>query len=281
MQGPSGRDYSFGDFERATLGFLRLGLGLPVISACGFGGVLSIRRSVSSSCDSRGAFGMAIKRPQKGKPLVYSTPASNTPEGRGRERAYFEALGRFAHIFARTETVVALALWHFARTPHDIARAVFSGVRVKEATASMRRIADVQSMAADRRQELDDIISQLTSINTARNDILHFGAVDVAEGAGTVTNALKALTDDKIQEFPISPEILAAMTADLRKIMIHFRVNFSGIPSLKAVANQLLIQQSLHAPWQYKHQPQRTAQKEAAAKSQKPRKRAPKQTHPP
>ncbi|GEM_PF-1971995 len=203
----------------------------------------------------------------------YTIPASATIEGKQREREYFDALGRFVHAYAQAETVTALALWFAAAIKHPIAKAVFSGVRVKDASSHMKRIADVTGMDKQQRKELDDVLRQLGDITSARNDILHYGAVDVAEGRASVTNALKAHTAEKTTTFDVSPATLAKMTADLRKISMHLRVNFSGIPRPYAAANQLLLATTLHAPWQYKHQPQQKGPAKVEAKPPHGRKR--------
>ena len=190
--------------------------------------------------------------------LKYTTPASATNEGRERERLYFQALGRFTHTFARAESILTLAFWYYAKVPHKIARAVFSGVRVKDASAAIRRLIQVSPVTAEAKAELDDILGQMIAINDARNDILHYGATDIAEGKGAVTNELKALTESHLTSFPISADILNNMTTDLLKIMFHLRLHHSGIPALRSVSNQLAATTALHAPWRYKHTAKQT-----------------------
>jgi hypothetical protein len=147
----------------------------------------------------------------------YRIPASATIEGKEHERVYFEALGRFAHAYARVESIIALSLWYSAGISHPIAKAVFSGVKIKETSGFLKRIAEVTGMDKTRRDELDAVLKQLGDITAARNDILHYGAEYVAEGRASVTNALKALTADRITNLDVSPKALAQIDSRLAK----------------------------------------------------------------
>jgi hypothetical protein len=211
---------------------------------------------------------------------AYEIPASETPAGKRRLRAYYAALGNFADTFSRVEAAIAYSLWHYAGTNRNIASAVFSGVRVKEAMSFIRRIAEVTNLRADLRADLENIFTQLGHITDARNDILHYGATNIAEhrgGRGSVTNALKALTEEKTKSFPISPNILNDMTADLQEIMFHLRTNHTGSPfSPRGALVLAMMDGVLHSPWRYKHPEPQKAQKAGAGKSRRSRKRDPK-----
>lgn len=186
----------------------------------------------------------------------YPIAASMTEEGKERERLYFEALGRFVHMFARMESALTLSLWFYAKTPHPIARAVFSGVRTKEAVAALGRIATVTAVSPEVRADITEIASHVRGLTEARNDILHYGAERVAEGNANVSNAIKALSEEHISVFQVSPAILADMTADCRKIIMLLRGRHAGIPALKSIRNRLALETILHQPWRYKHEPE-------------------------
>jgi hypothetical protein len=51
--------------------------------------------------------------------MQYQVPASETKEGIERERAYYEALGRFVQIFAEAEKLVWQTLVHYANSPKE------------------------------------------------------------------------------------------------------------------------------------------------------------------
>jgi hypothetical protein len=176
-------------------------------------------------------------------------PASQTDEGRERLRVYWLTLGEFIDNFAKVETATHLALRWYTRTQTVVAKAVFSGVRADAAVEYLRRLAEAAFINASEWTELEPVLNQLRAINAMRNRILHEGAEAIAEGRGFTTNALRALTEQRITAFPISPEILAAMTRDLRKIFIHLAVRHSG-RVLRGAHPEL--DEILRASWQYK-----------------------------
>jgi hypothetical protein len=178
-----------------------------------------------------------------------SRPASETPEGRKHERAYWVALGRFVAMFSKVETAITLTLWHYAKTPQNIARVVFPGVRIDQGSTLIKALAKATDAEEAAQTELEYVLQQLGIINGVRNDTLHYGAMSVAEGRALVTNALKAKTPDAITAFPISPESLADMTADLRKVIVHLHAHHMGRPHPRGAAAFAILQ----APWRYKH----------------------------
>ena len=62
---------------------------------------------------------------------------------------YYEALGRFVDMFAHVESAMAFTLWHYAKTPRNIARAVFSGIGVVAAIDHITRLTAVTGVSAD------------------------------------------------------------------------------------------------------------------------------------
>ena len=58
---------------------------------------------------------------------------------------YFEALGRFAEEFAILEAVMFNTLAFYAKVPNNMARALFSGTRVRAAMGSVKRIIQIQN----------------------------------------------------------------------------------------------------------------------------------------
>jgi hypothetical protein len=198
-------------------------------------------------------------------------PAAETQAGQRRLRAYRLALGEFVEVFARAEIFMHFVLRWYTKTPAVIARVVFSGTRTDVAIAHLRRLAEAEVVEPVKWAELKPVIDQLGDINSARNRILHYGAEAVAEGEGFVTNALMAHVANKATYFPISPEILRDMTADLRNILFHL-VRHMGRPALRGHHPE--IDAALKAAWLYKQQPQPSPPYKT--KSPRPSKRAPK-----
>jgi len=184
--------------------------------------------------------------------LRYEVPAAATPEGQERLRAYYEALGRFAAMYAQVEAAVQRALWFYAKTPETIARCIFSGTRVNTGGNFIRRICEAAGADDATKGELKEAFAQLAAITTIRDHVFHYGAESVAEGSGVVTNALVAHTPSKIQTFPISPGILDNMTADLLKIATLLLSRHAGRPPLRGALNQAAVDATLREPWKYK-----------------------------
>jgi hypothetical protein len=180
----------------------------------------------------------------------YRITAAETPEGKERIRAYYEALGRFAAMYARAESSAHSALCRYAQTDGPISKAIFSGVRIRQAGDFIRRIMESTGVPQAAIDEFTEYRKQLTAITTARDAILHYGAQSVAEGAGFVSDEVRAHLPTKVRTFPISPKILDNMTEDLRKISVYLLTNHAG-RGVQSSANQRRLNEILAAPWQY------------------------------
>ncbi len=176
-------------------------------------------------------------------------PASQTGKGQKRLHAYRLELGTFVDAFAKVETAMHLSLRWYTKSSAATARAVFSGVRTSEATGFLKRLAEVGEIDAVDWALLQPIVEQLGKINTVRNQLLHLGASGIAEGAGHVTNSLRALTEDRVEKIPMNPDILRAMSLDLRKIYLHLLVSHMGRPRLAGKHAEL--EATLSGPWLY------------------------------
>jgi hypothetical protein len=206
-------------------------------------------------------------------PFRYVVPASETPEGKERLQAYYEALGRFIDMFARVETAVALTLWAYAKVKPEIAKIVFAGARIELGSAYIKQLAEATGADHEACEDLGNVLQQLGIINGVRNAVLHYGAESVAEGRAGVSNAWKAKGEPTI--FPISPTALDDMTADLRKIATHLNYKHLARPTPRGELGAETLESVLQAPWQYKHPvPPKAQTKEV--RSRAPRKRGPK-----
>jgi hypothetical protein len=186
--------------------------------------------------------------------FYYTIPASNTEEGKQRLSAYYEALGRFVDMFSRVETLVTLTLWHYAKTSPEIAKVIFAGARMDISSTYIKQLAEATGAPKDLQDNLAYVLQQASIINKARNDVLHYGAEFVAEGQAFVSNALRA--KGKPTSFPISPDLLDDMTADLLRISAH--LNYRHLMVAKSDEDQadlVVITRALSEgpPWRYKH----------------------------
>jgi hypothetical protein len=177
---------------------------------------------------------------------------ANTPKpaaGKERLNAYYLALGCFTHRFAWVEEAVHTVLSHYAKLPPAAARALLSGVRVDETKNRLSRLHEVGLISDADWMDVEPMFQQLGIINNRRNEIFHHGASFIAEGAGVVTNATMALTEERITKFDISADIIDDMTADLKKIFFHLYVRHMGQPQ-----KHPKLEEILREPWRYKPQ---------------------------
>jgi hypothetical protein len=185
------------------------------------------------------------------RPPLYNIPVSETPEGKERLRAYYEALGRFVDAFARVETAVALTLRLYAKTTGEIAKVIFAAARIETSSSFIKQLAEATKVPKEPRDDLEYVLQQLGIISGARNMILHYGATSVAEGRGIVSDVLRAKGEPTV--FPISPTALDQMTEDLRKISTHLNYRHLGRPMPRSALVQSALQGIFDSPWKYKH----------------------------
>jgi hypothetical protein len=183
--------------------------------------------------------------------LEYQVPASETKEGLERERAYYEALGRFVQMFAEVEKVITQTLWAYAGTKAEVAKIVFAGTQSETAAGYIKAVAKATNASDESLADLENVLQQFGIIRGARNDILHYGAKFIAEGKGLVSNAWKAKAEPT--EFPISADALLHMETDLRKIIAHLGYRHLGRARPKSAFGQKILDDTLHFPWRYKH----------------------------
>ncbi len=210
--------------------------------------------------------------------LEYHVPASETEAGKERERAYYEALGRFIQMFAEVERIVALTFWAYAQTKPEIAKIVFSGVHLDHVRGFIKQLAEATKASDDAQADLEYVLAQLSDIEKARNGILHHGASEIAEGRGLVSNAWKAKAEPT--EFPISADDLVHMEADLRKIVAHLNYRHLGTSPPTGGHEMNTLDQTLWRAWQYRHPVQQKSQN-PKVESPPTHKRGPKQPRQP
>jgi hypothetical protein len=164
--------------------------------------------------------------------------------------AYYQALGRFVHTFAKVEFTVFLVLRHYAKMPLHAARALLTGIRMDQTQGMLKRLREVEFIDEAPWADVDRVLKQLSEINKFRNDLLHDTTILSETGRGVVTNAAKALHEGRFEQSLVSPEILNNATFDLRKITTHLNVKHMGKPD----PGDPKVAALLRAPWRYKPQ---------------------------
>ena len=142
-------------------------------------------------------------------------------------RAYWEALGRFVTDYAETETSLNILLSHVAAVRHEMARAVFSGVRADASVSLINRVLDAtkqQTIKADMKRHFD----QFGVVTRTRNDILHYGVRFDGRGQANLSNWVQAHTPDRLREFRVAPSDLDSMCSDLYVIRTAIMLAIGG-----------------------------------------------------
>jgi hypothetical protein len=164
--------------------------------------------------------------------------------------AYYKALGRFVHTFAKVEFAVFLVLRYYAGMQLDAARALLTGIRADQTKGMLQRLREVKLIDVAAWEDAERVLKQLSEINKLRNDLLHDTTILGENGRGVVTNAAKALHEGRFEQHLVSPEILDGATFDLRKIITHLNVKHMGKPEY----GDPKVDALLRAPWRYKPQ---------------------------
>jgi hypothetical protein len=112
--------------------------------------------------------------------LEYQVPISETKEGIERERAYYEALGRFVQIFAEVEKLVWQTLVNYVGTSPEVAKIVLTAGKVDQCAKYIKQIAAAINAPKEKRDDLELVLQQLCILNGVRDHILHYGATAIA-----------------------------------------------------------------------------------------------------
>jgi hypothetical protein len=88
---------------------------------------------------------------------------------------YWFHLGKFVHSFSRAEANLLEFLRNHAKAPDEILAVLLSGTRVDTAKDYINKILEVTNQH-DVKGRLEKPFAQLKTINTVRNNIVHWGA---------------------------------------------------------------------------------------------------------
>jgi len=164
--------------------------------------------------------------------------------------SYYRALGKFADTFASAEDSIQVLLWRTAGLEGEIAKAVFSGMRVRAAIDCMKRIEEVTKPIFS--EQLKAAFAQLNTINTARDSILHYGTRPT-ESDSLVNSTKMRVISKSAKEFPVSAESVDCMTADLETIQAAIFLHLSAWdPDAHKTTQGLALAEHARAPWRYK-----------------------------
>lgn len=164
------------------------------------------------------------------------------------EEDYWLALGEFIDTFSHAEQMMHSFLKHRAKVSREVGNSIFAGTRIDAAISFIKRIHTAETGEEKIPADLEEIFNQLAAINSARNDIVHFGAINIGEDYLLLTNIMKAHSDKALRLYPIKAETLRAMTVDTDKIiMALYAQTLDREERAKIEASS-----DLKTPWQYK-----------------------------
>ncbi len=170
---------------------------------------------------------------------------------------YQQCLGMFIEEYAHAEALVFLYLIHTINLSVPMGRALFSGVRVKEALGLIGRVWEIEPPSPSIKEDLDEVFQHLSIITGVRNSIMHYSYMS-DEQVRTTSDVTRAHTVERIRQIPVPHEALFHMGRDLLKIGMHMMAAISLPDSSfdeRAVGRDLL-----HRAWLYK-QPSTQKQK--------------------
>ena len=166
---------------------------------------------------------------------------------------YYLALGRFIQRFAGIEASLQSLLWRYAEVSPEIARSIFSGVRVDQAMSFIKRLH--KSREIEMHPMMLNTLDQIGVINTARNLIIHYGAKFDKGEPQFVTNQRLAIRPEDAQWLPISVQAFDALTADISHI--HLCINLlAQRDQMKPERFERAVERALRRAWRYKHVPE-------------------------
>jgi hypothetical protein len=130
---------------------------------------------------------------------------------------YWRNLGRFIHYLAHAENDLIALLKTAANVTDEVGGALFHGTRVDSAKDILNHILE-STGRMDAKNRLERPLSQLATISTVRNNLVHWGATHQRSDKLLVSNAKKF--PRKVKEFHISPRDIQNICLDLERISL-------------------------------------------------------------
>lgn len=200
-----------------------------------------------------------------------------TQKSQQTQDEYFKALGAFVHAYAMLEIAIQVALWEFSKTPVEIAKIIFDGLRIRDVISKIKRIRAVSAKPSDSilDRELEKIFLQIGELTGARDLILHRGALPLNQGDAEfhATNWLHVQNRDQEKGLKVTLKSLTDMTSDTDRCVILL-VNIVDARRANRAFDPSTFPVELTGPWRYKSS-------ELAIHPKQHRDKTPKQKHQP
>jgi hypothetical protein len=133
------------------------------------------------------------------------------------------AFGHFMFEFSRVEWLLGQTIKNFANLPDNVARVFLSGVKCDGLSSYLHALLVNLSIPESKTVGMRDVLSQLATINSARNMLTHY-SVSFAESPRSVvvSNALRVGRIPNVYIGKIKLGDIKAMTADLLSMENYF-----------------------------------------------------------
>ena len=158
--------------------------------------------------------------PNEGKSTPWMDHMTRPPplDGFGREQIEFWTwLGWFIGQFSQLEAMMQRFLWHYAGVSAEIAKVLFSSVKVDGAIDRIRHILSEGDFDDFTKDAANTILGQLTVINTVRSDIVHYGAHFIADPE-TFRETDLLVTSERITKKTRNPRETVISSVELYKM---------------------------------------------------------------
>jgi hypothetical protein len=161
--------------------------------------------------------------------------------------AFFLSLGNFVYEFAQAEKILQLYLRQLSGLPASEAQASYGMMQITSILKCVRKERQTRGLNSD---ILEDALVQFEKIKTARDVVLHNGAMFGSEGF-TTSRILRECVPGREVVIPVAPGDLDAMAEDIRKICNIVVVETTQLhPDAGFPAEfRLLLRQTAAAPW--------------------------------
>jgi hypothetical protein len=166
---------------------------------------------------------------------------------------YSTVLGLYVQAFAALENQLFLFLARSAGLQLPMARAILSGSSADAQIGLLYRIWTVYPPIPEIHAEMEDFVGHLSALLKVRNSLLHNLSFTTSDKGHVSSNWVKALTQEREREHPVTWQILLQMGDDIAKIIDHMR-SLIVMPTA-SLAERAKKWPTLADAWQYKVPP--------------------------
>lgn len=164
---------------------------------------------------------------------------------------YHTALGLFVSQYAMLENILNVLLVNISGIDQKSAAAVFSGTRVSNAKSFINRLLDTQSRSDNLKCRLKPYFDRIGLINTARDEILHYGGFYRHDtNQIVVSNTRSAHIEKNLREFEVDAQIIGDLTTDTVSCYKGLLLELCRYSSSPESLDDL--QRGIVSPWRYK-----------------------------